>query len=228
MSEMSERRSIQFEVPGKPVTQGSKNPVVPKYGDGTLLRRHKKSCPGSDSKEMAHVFAAKPCKCPAMVNVVEDNDDDLKAWKETVGWRAKEAMRGAPLIDGLVIGVFEFVLPRPKGHYGTGRNASILKDSAPAAPGSRPDGVKLARSIEDAMTGIVYTDDSLIVTHLISKRYCDRLEPTHMRVRIIECRAQTVGDLVAQGKLKMPRAEETFEQLGLLDTLAEVPRQEAA
>jgi Holliday junction resolvase RusA-like endonuclease len=215
---MNERRSIEFVVEGKPVTQGSKNPIVPTYKDGDPVRRHKASCPAFADKDLAR--SGFRCRCPIMVNVLDDNDKDLEAWREQVAWHAKAARRSAPLLDGLLIGVFEFVMRRPKSHYGTGRNAELLKDSAPAAPGNRPDGVKLARAVEDAMTNIVYTDDSLIVTHVISKRYCDRLEAPHVRVRVIECRAQTVGDLVAMGKLSMPRAEEVAGQLDLLDELA--------
>lgn len=221
MDNIRDRRIIEFELQGTPVTQGSKNPVAPTYGDGTAVRRHREACPGSASKEAAHTWAAKPCKCPVMVNTVEDNAEELGAWRDTVGWTAKAAMRSQPLLDGLVIGVFEFIKPRPKSHYGTGRNAHLLKDSAPAAPGSRPDGIKLARAIEDALSKVVYTDDSRIVSHLIEKRYCDRLEPERVRIKIIECRAQTVSDLLSLGKIEMPSATEQFEQLGLLDELAE-------
>jgi Holliday junction resolvase RusA-like endonuclease len=66
-----------------------------------------------------------------------------------------------------------FYLRRPDGHYGTGRNAGQLKTSAPAYPTSKPDATKLWRSTEDAMTGVVFRDDSQIVQQSVGKRYCD-------------------------------------------------------
>jgi len=57
-----------------------------------------------------------------------------------------------------------FVYARPKGHYRTGRNAAMLRDSAPLFKASAPDLDKLQRALGDALTqaGIV-RDDALIV-----------------------------------------------------------------
>lgn len=78
-----------------------------------------------------------------------------------------------------VVFTFNFYLPRPKGHFGTGRNAHKLKLSAPLHPTTPPDGSKLARAAEDAMTGIVWKDDAQVVTQIVQKRYCceDRKTP---------------------------------------------------
>jgi Holliday junction resolvase RusA-like endonuclease len=46
----------------------------------------------------------------------------------------------------------------------------VLKASAPIAPPVKPDVLKLARAVEDAMSGIIYKDDAQIVT----ERLCDR------------------------------------------------------
>jgi len=65
-----------------------------------------------------------------------------------------------------------FTKARPKGHYGTGRNAGILKDWAlDLMPTGKPDVLKLGRAIEDAMNGVVYLDDSQIVEEHLSKVY---------------------------------------------------------
>lgn len=207
---------IVFSVEGKPVTQGSKQPFVPTYKSGNVVRRHISSCPGRTTHgPYMDAHGADLCRCPVMSNVVEDNDAHLKVWREAVGWAARQVYKG-PLIDCLLVVQFEFVKPRPKNHYGTGRNAVLLKDSAPAAPGVKPDALKLARAIEDALTNVVYTDDSLIVTELIAKRYCDRLEPERVNIVIRPAECQTVGDLVAAGLLDLPRPETEFEQLDLL------------
>jgi hypothetical protein len=209
---------VQFEVAGKAITQGSKMPFVPSYGDGTPVRRHTKSCPGSKSKNQAHHYASIPCRCPVMANVVDDNDGPLGNWRDTIGFHARVAMGDREVFDGLCRATFVFVKPRPAAHYGSGRNERILKDSAPAAPGKRPDALKLARAVEDAMTGIVYVDDSLIVTEVIAKRYCSRWETERVEVRVELLAEQTVHDLVAAGLLDLPAAsgEHGHEQLSLV------------
>lgn len=96
-----------------------------------------------------------------------------KTWRQDVQLMAREAMKGYSPLDGPLVVALVFYRVRPKGHYGTGKNADRLKDSAPRYPTTRPDVLKLARAVEDALTGIVYTDDSLIVTEYLLKRYSD-------------------------------------------------------
>ena len=53
---------------------------------------------------------------------------------------------------------------RPKGHYGTGKNAQTLKASAPIWNTSKPDRDNIEKAIFDALTNIgVWRDDSLVV-----------------------------------------------------------------
>lgn len=85
-----------------------------------------------------------------------------KDWRAMVSLAASEAATG--IMDGPVHLRACFRFPRPKSHYRTGRNADKLRDNAPTHPG-KPDLSKLVRSIEDAMTGIVYRDDSQIVSY---------------------------------------------------------------
>ncbi len=54
-----------------------------------------------------------------------------------------------------------FVVPRPKSHLGTGRNAGTVKPSAPAYP--HPDIDNYVKAALDAMSGTVYTDDKLVI-----------------------------------------------------------------
>lgn len=64
-----------------------------------------------------------------------------------------------------------FNMPRPKSHhYGAKGNFEVRK-TAPIHHSTRPDTLKLARAVEDALTGILYRDDSQIVVELIEKRY---------------------------------------------------------
>ncbi len=102
--------------------------------------------------------------------MVTDANPRAKSWKQEVASAAAAAYRG-PLLTGPLSVAFVFFVTRPKGHYRTGSNAHLLKDSAPEHPTVRPDLLKLARGVEDALTGVVYTDDSLIVDERLMKMY---------------------------------------------------------
>ena len=97
-------------------------------------------------------------------------DDNAKAtpWKKRVAEHAALAIRGRDPLEGALVFRAEFHLPRPKGHLGA---RGLVKPSAPARPIVRPDVLKLARAVEDALTGVVYADDAQIVTEVIEKHY---------------------------------------------------------
>lgn len=82
-------------------------------------------------------------------------------WRERVALAARAAHGGQ--LDGALHVTVCFSLPRPKGHYRTGRNAHMLRDGAPDYPTTRPDLDKLTRAILDALTGVWWADDSLVV-----------------------------------------------------------------
>jgi hypothetical protein len=63
-----------------------------------------------------------------------------------------------------------FKMPRPQSHLGRAGNPL---PSAPAFHTTRPDATKLWRSTEDALTGIMWSDDAQIVLQTIQKRYAD-------------------------------------------------------
>lgn len=66
----------------------------------------------------------------------------------------------------------EFVLTRPKEHFGTGRNEGKLKPSAPKWCTARnSDRTNLLKPVEDALTGIVWDDDSQVVDGPLRKSY---------------------------------------------------------
>jgi crossover junction endodeoxyribonuclease RusA len=90
-------------------------------------------------------------------------------WRAAIQWMARQEMRGGALITGPVCVIIRFDRPRPMGHFGkNGLNASGRRSAYPA---TRPDLGKLARAIEDALTGIVYRDDSQIVEEHLEKRW---------------------------------------------------------
>lgn len=110
--------------------------------------------------------------------VMKESSAAVKPWRTAVVRAVKQAVarrRGqgpwAPL-SGPLEAVMVFSLDRPKGHFGTGRNAGVVKASAPLRPEVYPDLDKLVRSTGDAIkTGGGYVDDSLVVTCRASKHY---------------------------------------------------------
>ena len=66
-----------------------------------------------------------------------------------------------------------FRLPRPQNHFGTGRNANTIRDSAPIHHIVKPDLDKMARAIGDAIeAAALVRGDQQITSWNIAKRYC--------------------------------------------------------
>jgi crossover junction endodeoxyribonuclease RusA len=106
--------------------------------------------------------------------MVESGSARLKPWREAVKTAALDAIDETEwqTLTGPVHLLLIFQVARPLGHFGTGRNAALLKPSAPLWPGVRPDLDKLTRSTCDALKDAgVYRDDSLVVMLDVSKVY---------------------------------------------------------
>lgn len=101
---------------------------------------------------------------------VVDDCKRTKPWQESVRWAATEAYHG-PLLTGPLSAEFEFVRLRPKGHYG--KKGLNKKGESTTYPTTTPDLLKLARAVEDALTAVVYVDDSQIVTETLRKVWGD-------------------------------------------------------
>jgi Holliday junction resolvase RusA-like endonuclease len=102
--------------------------------------------------------------------VIVDDAKRNKEWRSVVAMAAREAYQGVPLDCPLSVRVC-FYLPRPRGHYRTGKNAGQLLASAPAFPTKKPDSTKLWRSTEDALSGILWRDDSQVVRQVVEKKF---------------------------------------------------------
>jgi crossover junction endodeoxyribonuclease RusA len=93
---------------------------------------------------------------------------DRITWAAHDAWRPRVVLTGEPLTIAL-----EFVMPRP---------VSTPK-TTPAAV-RRPDLDKLVRCVCDAMTGVIYADDSQIV-HLVTHQRLARLhEPPGVHIEL--------------------------------------------
>ncbi len=106
----------------------------------------------------------------ARVMMVDASGQKGKDWRTSVQAAAMEAYDG-PLLQGAVRLYLHFLFSRPKSHYGTGRNASRLKPSAPQYHTQKPDLTKIVRSVEDALAGIVWKDDSQVTAGSPSKSW---------------------------------------------------------
>jgi Holliday junction resolvase RusA-like endonuclease len=127
--------------------------------------------------------------------IITDDAKKSRPWKAQVSDAAAHAMATqgplfeGKLLDGPLALELVFYVPRPKGHYGSGRNAHQLRPSAPDFPAVKPDVLKLARAVEDALSSIVYRDDAQIVTEFLLKRYG---EPARCEVIVRQERLQEV------------------------------------
>lgn len=144
---------------------------VPVAGDVLRFTVFGEAKPGGSKRAFNH---------PTSGRVIVTEDAKNRSWRQSVasaGMDERER-RGWQLIDeGPLDVMFVFYRARPKGHYGSGRNAGVVKQSAPAFPTTRPDVLKLARAAEDALTGVVWRDDAQIVDERLVKRWGEpRLE----------------------------------------------------
>jgi len=84
-------------------------------------------------------------------------------WRSVVAWTAANAYSGEPLTGAVVLAV-EFVMPRPKS----------LPKTRPTPPHTkRPDVDKLLRAVGDALSGVLWCDDSQVVEEVGRKRYAE-------------------------------------------------------
>lgn len=95
----------------------------------------------------------------------------LKDWRSEVKQTAAVEMVGKPVISqptgiGLVV---EFILPRP---------VSLPKTKTTPLAVKKPDLDKLIRAVCDALKGVVYADDSQVVSMRLHKRTAEMGERT--------------------------------------------------
>jgi Holliday junction resolvase RusA-like endonuclease len=68
---------------------------------------------------------------------------------------------------------FYFYLPRPKSHYGTGKNTGKLKKSAPRHPITTPDFDNTIKHVCDCLNKIAWDDDRQICRASVYKGYAE-------------------------------------------------------
>lgn len=107
------------------------------------------------------------------VRTKHSNATRLKPWRQIV---ADVAQRHASMLSGAVTLRCTFDLPRPK---------SLAKALLPPMT-KRPDLSKLVRAVEDALTSVMYHDDSQVVEIVAKKRYADVDGPIGVLIELEE------------------------------------------
>lgn len=119
------------------------------------------SLPGRAQQRGSKVFVVGKNGKPA----ARDSNRKSKSWMEYVRTLALSEMnrqKVGGLFDGPVRLTARFFFERPRSHYLKRADGDVLREDAPALHAHSPDLAKLLRSLEDALTGVVYVDDRLV------------------------------------------------------------------
>lgn len=106
--------------------------------------------------------------------VLVESSQQSGPWRDRIAWAAHHAWHPRPVLSGVALSAtLLFVMPRP----------SSTPKTTPAAV-KRPDLDKLVRTVFDALTGPVFTDDSAIVDLQASKRLAAVHEPSGVHITV--------------------------------------------
>jgi Holliday junction resolvase RusA-like endonuclease len=142
--------ALVFTVYGLPAPQGSKRHV----GNGVMVESSKRVKPWREDVRQAALDAMPPGAVTTMVD------------GQPVSLPCVASFNGPVFLD------VTFVLPRPKSHNRTGRNAHLLRNGAPLLPAGKPDLDKLLRAVMDALTSAwTWRDDAQVVQITTRKVY---------------------------------------------------------
>ncbi len=99
----------------------------------------------------------------------DDSGDKGKAWRSDLRDAVSEAIKAVrgEAIDGAIGLVVVFVYKRPKKHF----SKKGLRPDAPRFKLSAPDTTKLLRGVEDAISGLAWTDDCRVAVQFSTKVY---------------------------------------------------------
>jgi Holliday junction resolvase RusA-like endonuclease len=107
--------------------------------------------------------------------IIADANKKTKPWRQEVAGAA--AMHSPEqLCEGPVRLRLRFAMPRPKS----------VKPKKRPLPSVKPDLSKLCRAIEDALTGVLYRDDSQVTSIDAAKIYADSETPPGVFVEVFE------------------------------------------
>ena len=121
--------------------------------------------------------------------IMVESSKRVPKWRAAVAAAAQAAIDLLPadeqrrVVDAVAV-TLDFCMPRPKAHFGTGRNASLLRAGAPVEPIGKPDLDKLTRAVLDALTGVAWVDDAQVTDLVVAKRFAPRPDQVGVHVRV--------------------------------------------
>ena len=111
--------------------------------------------------------------------VIHDQGDKLKTWAGQIQSAAVTAMNGRSIVDGPVALALEFALPAPKAILSKQRRGVVIPHV------KKPDLDKLTRAVKDALSKIVWRDDSQVDRLSdVNKRYAWPDEQPHVVITV--------------------------------------------
>lgn len=113
----------------------------------------------------------------------KEQSPHVAAWRNDVRNAAAVAF-GEALIDGPILTEMVFMFARPKCHHVAGRIDRPLKADAPFWHMSAPDRDKLERATNDALTGVIWIDDSQVAATLSQKVYSEPGAPSGALIKV--------------------------------------------
>lgn len=117
--------------------------------------------------------------------VVDAGGKRTKDWRAAVAAAGRIAMNGRGILQPPLVLTVMFRMPRPKSHL---TSSGKLRRTSPVLPVSRPDLTKLLRSTEDALTGIVWADDSHIAEQFVARMYAHPNDQPGARITVSQCK----------------------------------------
>lgn len=101
------------------------------------------------------------------------DNGNAEAWKGAIALAARPHRPEKPF-EGPVYLEIHHVMPRPKAHFGTGKNAAQLRPDVPERHTCKPDLDNLLKAAQDALTQIgIWRDDDQVAECFVTKSYGD-------------------------------------------------------
>ena len=119
--------------------------------------------------------------------VTQDNRDRQKPWASSISYTAAQQTDGVKPTAEAVHITMQFYMPRPKSHL---RKNGELTKSAPIHHINKPDLDKLIRCVLDALTGVVWADDSQVMAIDAYKGYESPIVGAGVKIKISEHRSE--------------------------------------
>ena len=119
-----------------------------------------------------------------------ESSKKVQPWRQDIRHASLEAYQYEPIDIACHVEI-DFFFPRPKSHFGTGKNKNKLKPSAPEFLTSHASGDidKLCRSTLDGLSmtsgGTVLKDDSFVISITATKKYVVKNELPGATIEII-------------------------------------------